>query len=77
MKLVTYNIQYGKGRDGRVDLARTIAEVAGADLIALQEVARCWPPDGDSDQVRVIVHHHRHPPQSSPTRRRDSRIIHR
>jgi len=27
MKLVTYNIQYGLGRDGRYDLARIAREV--------------------------------------------------
>ena len=40
MKLVTYNTQYGVGRDGRFDLGRIAKEVDGADIIALQEVTR-------------------------------------
>ncbi|TIP84518.1 MAG: EEP domain-containing protein, partial [Mesorhizobium sp.] len=36
MKLVSYNIQYGFGGDGRYDLARCTNIVAGADIIALQ-----------------------------------------
>ena len=44
MKLVTWNIQWGRGADGRVDLARIVRElrrVAGddADVICLQEVS--------------------------------------
>ena len=38
MKLVSYNIQYGFGADGRYDLERIAEVVAGADIIALQEV---------------------------------------
>lgn len=40
MKLVSYNIQYGTGRDGVVDLQRIARAVQGADVIALQEVER-------------------------------------
>jgi endonuclease/exonuclease/phosphatase family metal-dependent hydrolase len=46
MRVVTWNIQFGKGRDGRVDLAR-IAETARAlgdfDVLCLQEVAANYP----------------------------------
>ena len=31
MKIVTYNIQYGRGRDGRFDLDRIADTVSGAD----------------------------------------------
>ncbi len=55
MKFVTYNIQYGKGRDGRVDLARIASEVSGAEVIALQEVDRYWPHTGMTDQVALLV----------------------
>ncbi|WP_424947500.1 endonuclease/exonuclease/phosphatase family protein [Candidatus Spongiihabitans sp.] len=55
MKFVTYNIQYGKGKDGRVDLGRSIDAIAGADLIALQEVERLCPQRGNVDQVQVIA----------------------
>ncbi len=55
MKLVTYNIQYSKGRDGRFDLARVVGAVAGADVIALQEVERFWPRTGMTDQPAEIA----------------------
>ena len=55
MKLVTYNIQYGRGRDGRFDLDRIAREIAGADLIALQEVERYWSRSGGGDQPRLIA----------------------
>ena len=55
MKLVTYNIQYGRGRDGRFDLERIAAEVAGADVIALQEVERFWQRSGMQDQPAVLA----------------------
>ncbi len=43
MKIVSYNIQYAKGKDGRHDLARIADAVRGADLIGLQEVTRHFP----------------------------------
>ena len=54
MKCVTYNIQYGKGRDNRVDLSRIGDEISGADLIALQEVDRFWPRTGNIDQMQYF-----------------------
>ena len=57
MKIVTYNIQYGRGRDGRYDLDRIAREVSGADLIALQEVERFWSRSGEVDQPRLIARH--------------------
>ena len=54
MKCVTYNIQYGKGRDDRVDLSRIGDEISGADLIALQEVDRFWPRTGNIDQMQYF-----------------------
>jgi endonuclease/exonuclease/phosphatase family metal-dependent hydrolase len=42
MKLITWNIQWGRGADGRVDLGRIAAEIrriADADVICLQEVS--------------------------------------
>lgn len=55
MRLVTYNIQYGKGRDGLFDLERIAAELAGADLVALQEVERFWPRSGNVDQATALA----------------------
>ncbi len=46
MKLLTWNIQWGRGMDGRVDLARiieTIRQLGDFDLICLQEVAVNYP----------------------------------
>jgi endonuclease/exonuclease/phosphatase family metal-dependent hydrolase len=62
MKLVTYNIQYGLGKDGRYNLAQIAAEVRDADIIALQEVDRHWQRSGCVDSPAVIAshlpHHH-------------------
>lgn len=46
MKLLTWNIQWGRGMDGRVDLERIAAEIMGMDafdVICLQEVAVNFP----------------------------------
>lgn len=55
MRLVSYNIQYGKGKDGRFDLPRICAALEGADIIALQEVERHWPRSGNEDQPAQIA----------------------
>ncbi|VAW13743.1 hypothetical protein MNBD_ALPHA11-730, partial [hydrothermal vent metagenome] len=46
MKAVTYNIQFGLGKDARIDLQRIAGAVEGADIIALQEVERNWERSG-------------------------------
>ena len=46
MKLLSWNIQWGRGLDGRVDLARilrTIRQLGDFDVICLQEVAVNFP----------------------------------
>ncbi len=46
MKLLSWNIQWGRGMDGRVDLARIAAEIQAMgefDVICLQEVAVNFP----------------------------------
>ncbi|WP_299047376.1 endonuclease/exonuclease/phosphatase family protein [uncultured Tateyamaria sp.] len=62
MKIISYNIQYGLGRDGVYDLNRIAAEVADADIIALQEVERFWKRSGMVDQPaelgRLLPDHH-------------------
>ena len=55
MKIVTYNIQFGRGKDGRTDLERIAAEVEGAEVIAMQEVDRLWTRSGMVDQVAELV----------------------
>jgi endonuclease/exonuclease/phosphatase family metal-dependent hydrolase len=50
MKLITWNIQWGLGMDGRLDLARIVSEakrIADFDVLCLQEVADGF---GDLDQ---------------------------
>ncbi len=55
MKFVTYNIQYGLGRNGRYDLDATARAVEGADIIALQEVERFWERSGNLDEVAELT----------------------
>lgn len=54
MKLVSYNIQYGIGRDGRSDLERIAASVEAADVIALQEVTQGFSRNGGVDMVAEL-----------------------
>lgn len=54
MRLVTYNIQYGIGLDGRYDIERIANAVRGADVIALQEVCRNNPNNGGRDMVAEL-----------------------
>ena len=51
MLIATYNIQWGLGRDRRIDLTRIAAAVAAADVIALQEVERNWRDQAFPDQA--------------------------
>jgi len=57
VKLVSYNTQYGLGRDERYDLARIASEVCGADVIALQEVERFWQRSGTIDEPALLASH--------------------
>jgi len=42
IRVATFNIHGGKGRDGRRDLARQADDLAGIDVAALQEVHDSW-----------------------------------
>ncbi len=57
MKFLTYNIQYGKGGDGKYDLARTARAIADADadVVALQEVECYWRRSGMVHQPRELA----------------------
>jgi endonuclease/exonuclease/phosphatase family metal-dependent hydrolase len=55
MKLVSYNIQYGVGKDDAVDLPRIAGEIGDADIIALQEVERYNSETGMTDQVAELA----------------------
>jgi endonuclease/exonuclease/phosphatase family metal-dependent hydrolase len=68
MKLITWNIQWGRGLDDRVDLARivrTAREIADFDVMCVQEVADNFPGlegNDDRDQftelARLLPGHH-------------------
>lgn len=60
MRIISWNIQWGRGADGRVDLGRTIAaigEAGGGDVICLQEVAQSFPglPGGHGEDGVAIL----------------------
>ncbi|MGV8989269.1 MAG: endonuclease/exonuclease/phosphatase family protein [Cypionkella sp.] len=55
MRLLSYNIQYGFGRDGAYDLARIADVVRPADIAALQEVDRHWSRTGFDDQPALLA----------------------
>lgn len=60
MRLLSWNIQWGRGLDGRVDLARvtdTIKALGDFDVICLQEVARDFPGlpgSAGEDEMRLL-----------------------
>lgn len=54
MKFVSYNIQFGIGRDGIFDPRRIAASLEGADVIALQEVTRGHSGNGGVDLAEVF-----------------------
>jgi endonuclease/exonuclease/phosphatase family metal-dependent hydrolase len=54
MKLITWNIQWGCGLDGRVDLARIVSHarsMADFDVLNLQEVADNYPALAGNDEA--------------------------
>lgn len=55
MLLLSYNIQYGLGRDEKYDIARVAREIAHADIIALQEVERFWQRSDMLDEPAEIA----------------------
>ena len=54
MKIVSYNIQFGRGLDGEIDLERCCDSIRGADIICLQEVDQWWRRSGYRDQAADI-----------------------
>ncbi len=55
MIFVSYNIQWGTGKDERVDLPRIAGEIGEADVIALQEVDRYWTRSQMTDQAAELA----------------------
>jgi endonuclease/exonuclease/phosphatase family metal-dependent hydrolase len=54
MKFVSFNIQYGVGLDGIYAPERVAAALAGADVIALQEVTRNLPKNSRADLPAIL-----------------------
>ncbi|MEL6922337.1 MAG: endonuclease/exonuclease/phosphatase family protein, partial [Pseudomonadota bacterium] len=54
MRIVTYNIQYGIGLDGKYDVRRICDTVCDADIICLQEVTRGFIRNGGADMVAEV-----------------------
>ncbi|NBC34020.1 MAG: hypothetical protein GVY13_15200 [Alphaproteobacteria bacterium] len=54
LHVASFNIRRGRGRDGRVDLARTEACLGGFDIIGLNEIDGGWPFGLARDQTRVL-----------------------
>ncbi len=85
MRLVSYNVQFCTGKDGRVDIDRIAGEVAAADVIAMQEVDRYWARSEMADQVAEITrrlpdHHWVYGPGvdlDASTRDDDGRLVNR
>ena len=61
MKLVSWNIQWCRGVDGRVDparISRVVKEMADVDVLCLQEVARnfpCLPGSAGENQYETLA----------------------
>lgn len=55
LRICTYNIQYGLGKDHRFDLERVAHEIGDADIICLQEVEQHFPETAETDQAAVIA----------------------
>ena len=55
MRLLSYNIQYGYGRDGAYRLDRVANVVKSADIVALQEVDRHWQRTNYDDQPALLA----------------------
>ena len=55
MKITSYNIQFGRGLDGVVDLVRISKALQGSDIVCLQEVDQWWRRSGFTDQAAEIA----------------------
>ncbi len=55
LRFVSYNTQFCTGLDGRTDPDRIAAEIASADVMALQEIDRHWQRTGHVDQADCLA----------------------
>lgn len=58
LRVATYNIRYGVGADGTLDLDRiaTVLRDFDVDVVVLNEVDRNWPRSGRIDQTAHLSH---------------------
>lgn len=58
MRIATFNVQHGRGPDGRIDNGRLADAVAAldADVVGLQEVDLRQARSGGADQARLCAH---------------------
>jgi endonuclease/exonuclease/phosphatase family metal-dependent hydrolase len=54
MQIISYNIQFGRGLDRKIDMSRVCDSIRGADIICLQEVDVGWKRSGDANQPEII-----------------------
>jgi len=54
MKFLSYNIQYGKGQDGKYNLYRIAQIIKEADVACIQEVEKFWQRSGFVDQTQIL-----------------------
>ena len=55
VRFISYNTQFCTGLDGNTDLDRIAAEIAEADVMALQEIDRHWQRPGHVDQAAGLA----------------------
>ncbi len=58
MRLVTYNIQFSRGKDGEYNIEHIVHEVSDADIIALQEGECTWQCSGLVDRAARLADIH-------------------
>jgi len=54
VEIVSYNIQFGRGLDRKIDLERICRSIKGAEIICLQEVEVGWQRSGGAEQPKLI-----------------------
>lgn len=69
VRLATFNIHHGRGRDGKVDIERTarVIEQLKCELVALQEVDRGLERSGRIDQPKTLAELTGYHPSFHPT----------
>lgn len=57
LRVATFNIRHGLGRDGVLSLERTaeVIKASGASIVGLQELDRFWARSGSADQAAELA----------------------